>query len=1037
MSGNSGHLWRTVLAVCVSANIAGCMESGFLKSNGSAAEPEAGETQTVVDQSTGVTSKKLGASSTDTQTITAGEGTDVAGSTVAFPPGTLAVDTVVSLEAGSSIAGAAIAEELGLDLGVSLEPTGTALVVTNDAKVNASQPFTLAIALPGVSFWMLDDSYVVVYRVYDASTGGYLVGIIPTSDLTVADGRVSFTTIYFGSYQIAVPSKPITSAKVVTSTTPFLSKVGEAQLPAPTWTIPVASVSTARQIEASATLSGVAADRCVLTADEDQSQPWDLVSSRLSSPKGSVAATDAAFEGKVRFECIDGSGRTLTSDWSKSVAVEAKEVPPPSPPSPPSPPPNSAPTLSFTTPVSAVAKQIGETATFQWTASDSDDNANITFYVGGSGSGACSATADFHQGPVPEDDAPIDIDVIVPDTAQAGNLYLCAELDDGTNSVVSVWSQPIVVQVCTWKVTAATADWNTPSNWEYCSGVIPGSTDRVVVPTGAANNPIVSSDVTIFGIGRGAGGGRIAVASGVTLTLGDSTVSTVEVLSDVTFEGSSFPCTACVVQVASGYALGIFNGATLQLGKGLTLKTDYILRVGSHWETGRLKSNAVAGPNNAEWPVITTDEANGFSGIIAEGLNGFPSALDLNGIRIENVAPSVPAIRIVDYTQIVNFDSVWLSFIGPDAAKAIQFRASDQTASICVGIDVQDTSWSGLKFDDYLGTNLDAGVCDLGSDNVFTVSAGTAGAGGDQVAERDTWNRVNWGDATTTMTCAWTAAVDEQWSTIGNWSCGRVPTHDDFVRFPSSSPGPARINTLGNYIRGFAAGVGGGLISIEATGSLHLLSETSTVLSDVTVEGVSTCATCFLHTVGSATVRNTATLTLGPYLTVKVGHALGDRFNIGVNGSEAGHLGAYTLGPTFMKGDNFQPGHGWSGIYVGGASGAKSHASINAIRITETKETAPGLTFYANSTIDQLDGVVFDPDGTASDAFSLVVETCDIPDVSWTGFNFVDSIQAPPEPWRGNVDIHTCSSPAISIGATGAGAGATFAKDPNSVLTWP
>lgn len=184
----------------------------------------------------GVTSAKVAADSKTEQTIAAGEGSDLAGTSVTFPVGSLAVGTEVSIQPGVSVATAPNLSELGVKSKVN--GTGPSVSVAAKDAQDTLVPMTISIPLPSGSALQLEDSYellVVIYMIKSNVDQTVKVGIIPRKDLTVAETKVNLTSTFFGLYQAVYLSIPVKEAVVTnldSSRTNILTKKAAQELPA-------------------------------------------------------------------------------------------------------------------------------------------------------------------------------------------------------------------------------------------------------------------------------------------------------------------------------------------------------------------------------------------------------------------------------------------------------------------------------------------------------------------------------------------------------------------------------------------------------------------------------------------------------------------------------------------------------------------------------------------------------------------------------------------------------------------------------------
>lgn len=151
-------------------------------------------------------SATVSASSTKAQKINASERSNLSGSSVIFPPGSLAVDTTVTMEDGVDLAADGVLAELGVKDATSVSE---ALVATSSPEIDPVQPFTVFIASTSGATLLQDISQLfVVYKVKRVGEDKIFAGIIPTSKISVSTAGVRFSVNHFGSFQIFSSLQP-------------------------------------------------------------------------------------------------------------------------------------------------------------------------------------------------------------------------------------------------------------------------------------------------------------------------------------------------------------------------------------------------------------------------------------------------------------------------------------------------------------------------------------------------------------------------------------------------------------------------------------------------------------------------------------------------------------------------------------------------------------------------------------------------------------------------------------------------------------
>ncbi len=225
-------------AIIAAMQVTACMKGpAFLKQSGSAPKdaavietapavteptkpaPEAGSPVAIATTTEGEKTKGAVSSASNlTQVVAAAAGSSIAGTQISFPPGALAIDTEISMEpADVQLAVGNTAEILGIQ--TTFTASSAAVSIQSAVSQDATVPFTVALDLPsegnGLRLDDGDDPYarvVVVYRVLKAELGREFSGMFSRADLTIENGKVSFDTRYFGTFQAAFTEKLVAEA---------------------------------------------------------------------------------------------------------------------------------------------------------------------------------------------------------------------------------------------------------------------------------------------------------------------------------------------------------------------------------------------------------------------------------------------------------------------------------------------------------------------------------------------------------------------------------------------------------------------------------------------------------------------------------------------------------------------------------------------------------------------------------------------------------------------------------------------------------
>jgi hypothetical protein len=148
----------------------------------------------------------------------------IAGTAIGFPPGSIAISTNITIEEGAALASDSFNSEIGIDDSVTVSAAAPTVVIQSEVLMDAASPFTIAITV-GSSLALQDvTNYAVLYNVYVAAQGKNVIGVIPTTDIAIKDGKVTFETIYFGAYQLVKTSAPIDQKKEIATERAIVTK---------------------------------------------------------------------------------------------------------------------------------------------------------------------------------------------------------------------------------------------------------------------------------------------------------------------------------------------------------------------------------------------------------------------------------------------------------------------------------------------------------------------------------------------------------------------------------------------------------------------------------------------------------------------------------------------------------------------------------------------------------------------------------------------------------------------------------------------
>ena len=152
----------------------------------------------------------------DAQQIAASENSAIAGAAVVFPPGSLAIATTIELAPAAPLTTGNLSA-VGVDS--TVVASGTPVAITSAEKMDAVNPFTLALPIPsgvGLRLQGVDPERLsVLYRLERVSTGESVAGVFTGPQIRIVGGKVEFETSWFGTYQVIVTERPVVQAREV------------------------------------------------------------------------------------------------------------------------------------------------------------------------------------------------------------------------------------------------------------------------------------------------------------------------------------------------------------------------------------------------------------------------------------------------------------------------------------------------------------------------------------------------------------------------------------------------------------------------------------------------------------------------------------------------------------------------------------------------------------------------------------------------------------------------------------------------------
>lgn len=206
-----------------------------------------GKEVTLLESEEGVVIGAFSSSSNEAQQLSAAG--DISGTALIMPAGALPGDTRITLELGTSLTNLNL-EALGIS--GSVQEGSAPVVLSSSSRENPLVPMRLVLPI-GLSLMFSlaggnTENVAVIYKIEDYSTGEFRDGVIPTSEVSFASGKVFFSTSYFGSFQLVYTEKKVavkdvkevvTTEKIVTNK----EKIANSATPTPTDSFSLKAIS--------------------------------------------------------------------------------------------------------------------------------------------------------------------------------------------------------------------------------------------------------------------------------------------------------------------------------------------------------------------------------------------------------------------------------------------------------------------------------------------------------------------------------------------------------------------------------------------------------------------------------------------------------------------------------------------------------------------------------------------------------------------------------------------------------------------------
>lgn len=314
----------------------GCDISSLVKVQGSGTStkglPVSAKIMPLSIQNEGSFSGRFDPSNKTSQSFAVTDSTSsLAGMKLDFAPGSLAISTIISLNPSNSIVSSALASEIGAEASTEIQSVSSAITLSSSVSLDALNPFSLSIPVASTALRLTSDptTWVIVYRIYVASTNKYKVGYYSQKDISVQTTSsgflVKFFTSSFGTFEVAaagsLAGKESASAE---SAIPVTSKSAERFVEPAKWeSLSLVYDNDLRTIAVTAKTTGPALAKCVLVFSPTKQRPYTYAEKASAQSFGSSIPKDVSGSLYWRLECLAETGSTTLSEWQGPIEVKA------------------------------------------------------------------------------------------------------------------------------------------------------------------------------------------------------------------------------------------------------------------------------------------------------------------------------------------------------------------------------------------------------------------------------------------------------------------------------------------------------------------------------------------------------------------------------------------------------------------------------------------------------------------------------------------------------------------------------------------
>ena len=182
----------------------------------------------IVEETGEKTQLRFDPNQTESQSFKGSSQSSIKEAAVVIPPGSLSVETVVTMEEGAPLGTDTFFTELEADSNIAVVDSAPAVVVSSSELVDPTGTLQISVPITSQTQLTADDflQWAILYKVKVAAAEEYLVGYLPRSEFSVDQdlGTASFETKYFGSFQAVKLNITVTEKAEAKSSSPIKTK---------------------------------------------------------------------------------------------------------------------------------------------------------------------------------------------------------------------------------------------------------------------------------------------------------------------------------------------------------------------------------------------------------------------------------------------------------------------------------------------------------------------------------------------------------------------------------------------------------------------------------------------------------------------------------------------------------------------------------------------------------------------------------------------------------------------------------------------